>query len=62
MKVISYNLRKNRASGELVALAERYDPDILCLQECDTEELPAEVGLLHLAESTARNRLGLAIY
>jgi len=62
MKVISYNLRKNRASGELIALAERYDPDILCLQECDTVELPAEVGLLHLADSTVRNRLGLAIY
>lgn len=62
MKVISYNLRKNRASGELVALAEKYDPDILCLQECDTLELPAEVGLLHLADSTMRNRLGLAIY
>ncbi|MBC7442866.1 MAG: endonuclease/exonuclease/phosphatase family protein [Ramlibacter sp.] len=62
MKVISYNLRKNRASGELIALAERYDPDVLCLQECDTRELPDEVGLLHLADSTVRNRLGLAIY
>ena len=62
MKVISYNLRKNRASGELIALAENYDPDVLCLQECDTLELPAEIGLLHLADSTVRNRLGLAIY
>ncbi|TDW31075.1 endonuclease/exonuclease/phosphatase family protein [Cryobacterium psychrophilum] len=62
MKVISYNLRKNRASGELIALSERYDPDLLCLQECDTRELPEEVGLLHLADSTVRNRLGLAIY
>ncbi|WEO76307.1 endonuclease/exonuclease/phosphatase family protein [Cryobacterium sp. SO2] len=62
MKVISYNLRKNRASGELIALAEKYDPDLLCLQECDTLDLPAEVGLLHLADSTTRNRLGLAVY
>lgn len=62
MKVISYNLRKHRASGELMALTERYDPDLLCLQECDTLELPAEVGLLHLADSTTRNRLGLAVY
>lgn len=62
MRVISYNLRKNRASGELIALAERYNPNILCLQECDTLELPAEVGFLHLADSTMRNRLGLAIY
>jgi endonuclease/exonuclease/phosphatase (EEP) superfamily protein YafD len=62
MRVISYNLRKNRASGELLALTERYDPDLLCLQECDTVDLPAEVGLMHLADSTQRNRLGLAIY
>ncbi|TFB53596.1 MULTISPECIES: endonuclease/exonuclease/phosphatase family protein [Cryobacterium] len=62
MKVISYNLRKNRASGELIALAENHDPDVLCLQECDTLELPEEIGLLHLADSTVRNRLGLAIY
>ncbi|MGO4784271.1 endonuclease/exonuclease/phosphatase family protein [Cryobacterium sp. W22_MBD10_FK3] len=62
MKVISYNLRKNSASGELIALVEKYDPDLLCLQECDTLDLPAEVGLLHLADSTTRNRLGLAVY
>lgn len=62
MRVISYNLRKNRASGELVALAERYSPNILCLQECNTIDLPADVGDLHLADSTHRNRLGLAIY
>ena len=62
MRVISYNLRKNRAVGELLALCERYDPDVLCLQEADTLELPAEIGLLHLADSTLRNRLGLAIY
>jgi endonuclease/exonuclease/phosphatase (EEP) superfamily protein YafD len=35
---------------------------VLCLQECDTAALPAEVGPLHLADSTKRNRLGLAIY
>jgi len=62
VKVISYNLRKHSASGELIALAERYDPDLLCLQECDTLDLPAEIGLLHLADATTRNRLGLAVY
>jgi endonuclease/exonuclease/phosphatase family metal-dependent hydrolase len=35
---------------------------MLCLQECDTTELPAELGDLHLADSTKRNRLGLALY
>ncbi|MGG7465996.1 MULTISPECIES: endonuclease/exonuclease/phosphatase family protein [unclassified Plantibacter] len=62
MRVISYNLRKNRASGELLQLTEAYDPDVLCLQEADTTLLPAEVGLLHLADATKRNRLGLAVY
>ncbi|PRY68580.1 endonuclease/exonuclease/phosphatase (EEP) superfamily protein YafD [Glaciihabitans tibetensis] len=62
MKVISYNLRKNSAVGELIALAERYEPDVLCLQECDTLEMPGEIGQLHLVDSTKRNRLGLALY
>jgi len=62
VRVISYNLRKNRASGELVALAENYEPDVLCLQEADTLELPDDIGTLHLADSTLTNRLGLAVY
>ncbi|MHA6670176.1 endonuclease/exonuclease/phosphatase family protein [Homoserinimonas sp. A447] len=62
MKVISYNLRKNRAVTELVDLAEHFTPSVLCLQEADTSALPAEIGALHLADSTSRNRLGLALY
>ncbi len=62
VRVISYNLRKNRASVELEALVSRYNPDMLCLQEVDTQALPAEISTLHLADATARNRLGLAIY
>lgn len=62
MKVISYNLRKHSASGELIGLAQDFDADVMCLQECDTHDLPATVGSLHLADSTKGNRLGLAIY
>ncbi|MCU1513138.1 MAG: Exonuclease [Microbacteriaceae bacterium] len=62
IKVISYNLRENLASNELQALVKKFDPDVLCLQEADTEELPAELGPLQLADSTKRNRLGLAVY
>jgi endonuclease/exonuclease/phosphatase family metal-dependent hydrolase len=62
LQVISYNLRKNRASSELIALNEHFEPDILCLQECDTTTLPAALGTLRLADSTMRNRLGLALY
>lgn len=62
IRVISYNLRKNRAITELVELAKTPDLDALCLQECIASELPAEIGSLHLADSTKRNRLGLAVY
>lgn len=63
MKVLSYNLEKNKASGELVALTEKLDLDLLCLQECDTAaNLPLELGPMHLVDATKGNRLGLAIY
>ena len=62
MKVISYNLRKNRALGEIHALAERHRSDILCLQEADPLSLPATLGHLRLAGATEQNRLGLALY
>ncbi len=62
MRVISYNLRKDRASSELLAITERFDPDVLCLQEADTSILPVSLGPLRLADSTLRNRLGLALY
>ena len=38
MRVISYNLRKHKASGELLALARNHDIDALCLQEVDNDE------------------------
>ena len=62
LRVISYNLRKHAASGELVDLARDFEIDALCLQECDTDDLPDTIGDLHLADSTRGNRLGLAIY
>jgi endonuclease/exonuclease/phosphatase family metal-dependent hydrolase len=62
IRVISYNLRKNHASGELIDLVANFDLDVLCLQEVDTSDLPADIGNLHLADSTKRNRLGLAVY
>lgn len=62
MKVISYNLRKHRAAGELAALIGEHAPDVLCLQECDVQALPSRVGDLVLAEATQGNRLGIAVY
>ena len=52
------------ASAELTGLAETYALDLLCLQECDTSLLPADLdnGGMKLADATKLNRLGLAIY
>ena len=52
------------ASAELTGLAEKYALDLLCLQECDTKLLPADLdnGGMKLADATKLNRLGLAIY
>ncbi|CAG7617682.1 endonuclease/exonuclease/phosphatase family protein [Leucobacter soli] len=62
MRTISYNLRKNRALGEIGGLAERHEIDILCLQEADAVALPARLGSLGLVHATENNRLGLAMY
>ncbi|WP_179498982.1 endonuclease/exonuclease/phosphatase family protein [Leifsonia sp. AK011] len=62
MRVISYNLRKHRAIGELAALAQTPDLDAICVQEVISSDLPAEIGGLTLAGSTRNNRLGLAVY
>lgn len=62
MKVISYNLNKHRAAGELLDLVEKHGADVLCLQECDSTDIPERIGGLRLAEATQRNRLGLALY
>lgn len=62
MRVISYNLRKHRAVGELTGLVERHSADVLCLQEADTTDIPDVIGGLRLAHATSKNRLGLAVY
>lgn len=62
MRTISYNLRKNRAVGELGDLVSAHDAQVLCLQEADVSSLPQRVGGLELVHATAKNRLGLAMY
>ena len=62
MKVISYNLRKHRAAGELEDLVDAHDPDVLCVQEADTTDLPDAIRGLALADATKGNRLGLAVF
>lgn len=62
MRTLSYNVEKDKASGELIDLVERFDIDVACLQEVDASLLPDELGPLRLADRTHRNRLGLAVY
>lgn len=62
INIISYNLKYHRASRELAGLVEKYEADVLCIQECYSEQLPQQTGGLVLAEKTRFNRLGLAIY
>jgi len=62
IRVVSYNLRKNHATRELGQIIRDFTPDVLCLQEADTAQLPAELGGMQLADATKRNRLGLAVY
>ena len=62
MRVLSYNLEKNKAVGELLALIDEHDLDLLCLQEVDAAALPEELGGMHLVDRTLANRLGLAIF
>jgi len=62
MRVLSYNLEKNKAAGELLDLIAQHDLDLLCLQEVDAAALPDELGPMHLVDRTKTNRLGLALY
>jgi endonuclease/exonuclease/phosphatase family metal-dependent hydrolase len=62
MRIMSYNLRKHAAAAELEQRADRWDPDVMCLQEANVENLPTRVAGLRLAAATDRNRLGLALY
>ncbi|MBP2437384.1 endonuclease/exonuclease/phosphatase family metal-dependent hydrolase [Microbacterium amylolyticum] len=59
---MSYNLRKHSAASELHQLVERWEPNVLCLQEAKPNDLPSRLGGLRLAAATDKNRLGLAVY
>lgn len=62
IKIISYNLKYNRANGELEKLVNTYDADILCIQECHADKLPDSIGDLVLGDKTPNYRLNIAIY
>jgi endonuclease/exonuclease/phosphatase family metal-dependent hydrolase len=45
-----------------VGLVDRYQPDVLCLQEAFAPDLPDAIGHMQLAHATSANRLDLAVY
>ena len=62
LRIVSYNLREHLAVNELLDLVDAHEIDVLCLQECDSTDIPETIRGLRLAESTKTNRLGLALY
>lgn len=62
LNIISYNLKFNKAFGELDKLIKKHSSGILCLQECYTKRLPNNIGPLELIGSSKSGHLGLAIY
>ncbi len=62
MRFLSYNLDKCAAVSELPNLAAECQPDVLCVQECESDGMPGRLGDLTLVGNTSDNRLGLAVY
>jgi endonuclease/exonuclease/phosphatase family metal-dependent hydrolase len=62
LNIISYNLKYNKALPEVTRLANTYEPDILCLQECFSKELDKKTSYLKLSGKTSTGKLGLAVY
>jgi exodeoxyribonuclease-3 len=62
VRVLSYNLWQGRAQRELGGLVEVHDPDVMCIQEASGSSLPRQLDGMRLAVTTARNRLGVALY
>ncbi len=60
--IISYNLKYHKAYGEIVRLANTYEPDLLCLQECFSSDVQKKASYLRIAAKTSKGKLGLAIY
>lgn len=60
--LLSYNLWQSRGQGELPELVAEHEPDLLCLQEVAASRLPARLGGLRLAVTTATNPYRVALY
>jgi endonuclease/exonuclease/phosphatase (EEP) superfamily protein YafD len=62
IRILSYNLWHGKAQRELGELVATHDPDVMCIQEARGSSLPRQLDGMQLAVTTARNRLGVALY
>ena len=62
IRILSYNLHFHKAYKEAFWQADVSGADIVCLQECNANELHEEIAGYTLAGNTESNFLGLAIY
>lgn len=62
INVLSYNLHYHIAYKEVFRIAEIQGADVICLQECNSEQLLPAFGGYSLACKTKHEDLGLAIY
>jgi len=62
INLLSYNLNFHVAYPELAKLVQTHTADLICLQECYSEDLTDTIGKLTLAAKTTTGKLGLAIY
>ncbi len=62
INILSYNLKFNKALGELDELVGDHNTDIICIQECYSARMPSRIGELSLQGTTKSGHLGLAIY
>ena len=62
INLLSYNLNFHAAYPELEELAQTHTAELVCLQECYSDDLTDTIAGLTLAAKTTTGKLGLAIY
>ncbi len=62
LTIMSYNLNFHTAYSEIEQLADSYETDVVCLQECRVDKISSQVGKLILGAVTERGNQGLVTY
>jgi exodeoxyribonuclease-3 len=62
LHLITYNLRRHTAYGDVAELIRDHSPDMICLQECHTSKLADTIGDMSIAAKSKIGKSGLAVY